>query len=136
MSVQLNTAQNVGIMTRLAVLRLLGALTVTTASRMHGPDVQPAAVSAMPAAIDDSSGSETLEVYYSPLDSTRVARFFGLGMAYHMAIVYTDRNGVSRAASSCPSDLSAPQTPEHPLGRLRLVRRSALDVWHAGVGLS
>ncbi len=102
-------------MIRLAVLRLLGALTVTTASRMHGPDVQPAAVSAMPAAIDDSSGSETLEVYYSPLDPTRVARFFGLGMAYHMAIVYTDRNGVSRAASSCPSDLSAPQTPEHAL---------------------
>lgn len=83
---------------------------------MHGPaDVQPAAVSAMPAAIDDPSGLETLEVYYSPLDSTRVARFFGLGMAYHMAIVYTDRNGVSRAASSGPSDLSAPQTPEHAL---------------------
>ena len=103
-------------MIRLAALALLGALTITTASRMHGPaEVQSAAVAVMPTAIDDPSGSETLEVYYSPLDSTRVARFFGLGMAYHMAIVYTDRNGVSRAASSGPTDLSAPQTPEHAL---------------------
>ena len=99
-------------MIRPAALALLSALTVTTASQMHGvANVQSAPSPVMPSANDDPLGVETLTIYFSPLDSTRVARYFGLGMAYHMAIVYTDRNGVSRAVSSGPSDSKAPQTP-------------------------
>lgn len=103
-------------MIRSSALALLGAMTFTAASQMHGPAaVRPAAVAALPAAANDPAGRETLDVYYSPLDSTRVARYVGLGMAYHMALVYTDRDGVSRAVSSGPSNLAAPQTPEYAL---------------------
>ncbi len=103
-------------MIRSSALALLGALTFTAASQMRGPAVwRPAAVAAMSAATNDPLGRETLAVYYSPLDSTRVARYVGLGTAYHMALVYTDRDGVSRAVSSGPSNLAVPQTPEYAL---------------------
>ena len=106
------------IMIKTSALALLGAMTVTTAAQMHPPVDAPVAAAALPAAVSDLEGKETLAVYYSPLDSTRVAGHVGLGMAYHMAVVYTDRNGVSYGASSGPSDLSAPQTPAHALSAI------------------
>ena len=54
---------------------------------------------------------ETVIVYFSPLLSTKILGVLGLGVAYHMAIVYTDANGVSFGASSGPSDHMTPQTP-------------------------
>lgn len=103
-------------MIKISALALLGAMTFTSAAQMRMPADLPAVAPALPAAVDDPAGTETLAVYYSPLESTRVAGAVGLGMAYHMALVYTDRNGVSHGASSGPSDLAAPQTPRHALG--------------------
>lgn len=97
-------------MLKLSALALLGAMTFTTAARMHGDVVAPPDI-AMPAAVDDPTGDESLAVYYSPLASTEVARYVGLAKAFHMAIVYTDAGGISHGASSGPSDLAAPQTP-------------------------
>lgn len=104
-------------MVKVSALALLSAMTFTTAAQMRLPTDMPAAAApALPTATNDAGGLETLTIVYSPLDSTRVASSVGLGMAYHMAVVYTDRNGVSYGASSGPSDLSAPQTPRHAFG--------------------
>ena len=54
---------------------------------------------------------ETIAVYFSPLASTKVAALIGLGMAYHMALVYTDRTGQSFGASSGPSNVRTAQSP-------------------------
>ena len=54
---------------------------------------------------------ETIAVYFSPLASTKVAALIGLGMAYHMALVYTDRTGHSFGASSGPSNVRTAQSP-------------------------
>lgn len=97
-------------MLKISALALLGAMTFTTAARMHGDVVVPPAVT-LPAAVDDPSGGESLAIYYTPLDSTEVARYFGLAKAFHMAIVYTDGVGFSHGASSGPSNLAASQTP-------------------------
>lgn len=97
-------------MLKLSALALLGALTLTSAAQVHA--VAPASPT-LPAAVDDASGGETITVVYSPLPSTKAARDFGFGMAYHMALVYTAKDGVSYAASSGPSNLAAAQTPKH-----------------------
>ena len=101
-------------MLKVSALALLGAMTLTSAAQMRAVTVGPAAPP-LAAAIDDATGGETLTIYYSPLDSTKVARELGFGMAYHMALVYTDKAGVSHGASSGPSDLRTPQTPTHAL---------------------
>ena len=99
-------------MLKISALALLGAMTFTTAARMHGTatfDASP--VVTLPAATNLPNGLEKLEVVFSPLDSTEVARYLGLGKAFHMALVYTDRDGISRGASSGPSALAVAQTP-------------------------
>ena len=58
---------------------------------------------------------ETIVVYYSPLASTKVAAAVGLGLAYHMAIIYTNQAGQSFGVSSGPSKQSTAQTPVHAL---------------------
>ena len=106
-------------MLKLAALALAG-LTVVAMTPRIVPDVefpQPApAVTAAP--WSDDASRETLTAYYSPLPSTGVARFVGLGMAYHMALVYTDADGRSYGASSGPSDLASGQTPRNALSAL------------------
>ena len=62
-----------------------------------------------------ADGVETLSVVYSPLESTKVTARLGFGMAYHMALVYTDRSGTSYAASSGPSIGSSAQTPANAI---------------------
>ena len=54
-------------------------------------------------------------VYYSPLASTKVAAALGLGLAYHMAIIYTNEAGESFGVSSGPSKQGTEQTPIHAL---------------------
>ena len=54
---------------------------------------------------------ETIAIYFSPLASTKVASVVGLGLAYHMALVYTDSAGRSFGASSGPSNQATAQTP-------------------------
>ena len=97
-------------MLKISALALLGAMTFTTAAQMHGDRIAPPPIT-LPAATDDPSGDESLAIYYSPLNSTEVARYFGLAKAFPMAIVYTDAAGISHGASSGPSDLAASQTP-------------------------
>ena len=103
-------------MIKIAAFPLLGAMAFTTAARVH-PPVQPAprpaVVFHVHAAVADprATGVETITVYYSPLESTKVTKLVGFGMAYHMAIVYTDRAGHSFGASSGPSNNASPQTP-------------------------
>jgi hypothetical protein len=58
---------------------------------------------------------ETIVVYYSPLAATKVAAYVGLGLAYHMAIIYTNAAGQSFGVSSGPSNQSTQQTPAHAL---------------------
>ena len=58
---------------------------------------------------------ETIVVYYSPLAATKIAAYVGLGLAYHMAIIYTNGAGVSFGVSSGPSIQSTQQTPPHAL---------------------
>jgi len=54
---------------------------------------------------------ESITVYFSALASTKVAAYVGLGLAYHMALVYTDHTGTSFAVSSGPSNQMTQQTP-------------------------
>ena len=54
---------------------------------------------------------ETIAIYFTPLASTKVAAVVGLGLAYHMAIIYTDGAGRSFGASSGPSASATAQTP-------------------------
>ena len=106
-------------MLKLAALALASLTVVAIAPRLT-PDVlfpQPIPA-AEPAPWSDDASRERLTVYYSPLPSTGVARFVGLGMAYHMALVYTDAAGRSHGASSGPSDLAAGQTPRNALSAL------------------
>ena len=108
-------------MFKIAVLPLFGAMAFTTAAQVHVPvaPVTRQAISApmhrlpIHAAVTDpnATAQETITVYYSPLESTKVTRLVGFGMAYHMAIVYTDRAGHSFGASSGPSNSTALQTP-------------------------
>ena len=103
-------------MIRIAALPLLGVMAFTTAAQVHPPapqTVRRAPTFHMHADVADPSatGTETITVYYSPLESTKVTRLIGFGMAYHMALVYTDRAGHSFGASSGPSNAASPQTP-------------------------
>ena len=61
---------------------------------------------------------ETIAIYFTPLASTKVASIVGLGLAYHMAIVYTDSVGHSYGASSGPSNQATAQTPALALGAI------------------
>ena len=61
---------------------------------------------------------ESIAVYFSPLVSTKVLSAVGLSLAYHMAIVYTDANGISFGASSGPSNPTTAQTPSMALHAL------------------
>ena len=54
---------------------------------------------------------ETIAIYFSPLASTKIAATIGLGLAYHIAVVYTNGAGQSFGASSGPSNQSTHQTP-------------------------
>lgn len=102
-------------MIKIVALPLLGAMAFTTAAQVHpqAPQVRQAIVMPVHAAVTDTTatGTETITVYYSPLESTKVTRLVGFGMAYHMAVVYTDRAGRSFGASSGPSNNTSPQTP-------------------------
>ena len=62
---------------------------------------------------------ETIAVYFTPLASTKVLGLVGLGIASHIAIVYTDASGTSFGASSGPSDHMTAQTPGYALSALR-----------------
>ena len=61
---------------------------------------------------------ETIAVYFTPLASTKVLGLVGLGIATHMAIVYTNAGGTSFGASSGPSDHMTAQTPGFALAAL------------------
>ena len=103
-------------MIKIAALSLLGAMAFTTAAQVHlpvAPSTSPTLSIPMHAAVTDrdAQGTETIVVVYSPLASTKVSKLVGFGMAYHMAIVYTDRAGRSFGASSGPSNNAIPQTP-------------------------
>ena len=106
-------------MLKLAALILASAIVMATAPRITSdvqfPQPDPVAV---PAPWSNDASRETLAIYYSPLSSTSIARFVGLGTAYHMALVYTDAAGRSYGASSGPSDLAAEQTPSNALSAL------------------
>ena len=109
-------------MIKTAALSLLSAVEFTATVQVHSPvdhpsRLQPAiTLHVHPAVTDDRANAiETIAVYYSPLESTKVTRLVGFGMAYHMAIVYTDRAGNSYGASSGPSDNASPQTPANAL---------------------
>lgn len=54
---------------------------------------------------------ETIAIYYSPLASTKIAAYVGLGLAYHMALVHTNNANVSFGVSSGPSNQGTLQTP-------------------------
>ena len=54
---------------------------------------------------------ETIAVYFSPLASTKIAAAVGLGLAYHMALIYTNMAGQSFGVSSGPSNQMQRQTP-------------------------
>jgi hypothetical protein len=58
---------------------------------------------------------ETITVYYTPLESTRIVEYVGLGLAHHMAIVYTNSAGQSFGVSSGPSIQSIQQNPPNAL---------------------
>jgi hypothetical protein len=55
---------------------------------------------------------ETIGLYFTPLASTKVAALIGLGLAYHVAIVYTNSDGKSFGVSSGPSNQMTRQTPD------------------------
>jgi hypothetical protein len=61
---------------------------------------------------------ETITVYYSPLEATRIIAYVGLGLAHHMAIIYTNSAGQSFGVSSGPSIQSTQQTPPNALRAL------------------
>jgi len=61
---------------------------------------------------------ETIAVYYSPLEATRIIAYVGLGLAHHMAIIYTNSAGQSFGVSSGPSIQSTQQTPPNALRAL------------------
>lgn len=61
---------------------------------------------------------ETIVVYFTPLASTRIIAYVGLGLAHHMAIVYTNSAGQSFGASSGPSIQSTLQTPQNAISAL------------------
>ena len=104
-------------MIKIAALPLLGAMAAfTTAGQVHPsapPAPRPAITMPVHGAVTDpdADGTETITVYYSPLESTKVTKLVGFGMAYHMAVVYTDRAGNSFGASSGPSNDAGAQTP-------------------------
>jgi hypothetical protein len=58
---------------------------------------------------------ETITVYYSPLDGTRIVEYVGLKIAHHMSIIYTNRAGQSFGVSSGPSVQMTQQTPDNAL---------------------
>jgi hypothetical protein len=58
---------------------------------------------------------ETITVYYSPLEATRIVEYVGLGLAHHIGIVYTNSAGQSFGVSSGPSIQSTQQTPPNAL---------------------
>ena len=106
-------------MIKTIALSLIGAVAVTTAARVHEQPRPWRAAIALPmhAAIKDMRANEieTLSVVYSPLESTKVTGRLGFGMAYHMALVYTDRAGISYAASSGPSIGTSAQSPANAI---------------------
>lgn len=67
---------------------------------------------------------ESIVLYFSPLASTKIATLVGLGMAFHVAIVYTDSTGLSFGVSSGPSSHGALQTPG---SALRAIVDAALE---------
>lgn len=74
---------------------------------------------------------ETIAIYYTPLASTKILGLVGLGVACHMAVVYTDGRGTSHGASSGPSDHRTAETPGfalEALGDLAMARPSAFGV--------
>ena len=108
------------IMIKAVALSLLGAMAFTTAAQVYPPRSSreiPAAASIVHNAVptDRRRQVETLSITFTPLTSTAVARYAGFGMAYHMALVYTDAAGTSYGASSGPSDLQSPQTTANAL---------------------
>ncbi len=58
---------------------------------------------------------ETITVYFSPLEATRIVEYVGLGLAHHIGIVYTNNAGQSFGVSSGPSIQSTQQTPPNAL---------------------
>ncbi len=67
---------------------------------------------------------ETITLYFSPLESTRIIEYVGLGLAHHIGIVYTNKDGQSFGVSSGPSVQSTLQTPPNAL---RAIVRMADD---------
>ncbi len=61
---------------------------------------------------------ETIAIYFSPLASTKILAGVGFGLAYHMALVYTNASGLSFGASSGPSDHMTAQTPGYAIHAL------------------
>ena len=107
-------------MIRIVAFAFAGLTAFTSAEQVSHRHVSatPQTASAITLEDTDTEGMESLRVYYTPLDSTEVAKYVGLGKAYHMAIVYTDARGLSYGVSSGPSNLSAPQTPTGALSAL------------------
>ena len=102
-----------------ASMTILGSAGAVSALVPHSEPQSTKFVQNSPAVVaSPRSGLESLVVYYSPLKSTKVTRDVGFGMAYHMAIVYTDRSGTSYCASSGPSNSKAAQTPQNALRAL------------------
>ena len=107
-------------MFKTSALALLGAMAFTTAAQIHPPTPAGSTFGhAVHSVVGErETGRETFAVYYSPLNSTTAVGYLGLGMAYHMAIVYTDAAGRSYGVSSGPSNLSAAPTPAHAFSAL------------------
>ncbi len=68
---------------------------------------------------------ETIVVYFTPLAATSIIAYVGLGMAHHMAIVYTDKAGQSFGVSSGPSIQSTLQTPQNAITALNSLDENA-----------
>lgn len=54
---------------------------------------------------------ESIAVYFTPLEFTKIVTVVGLKVACHMGIVYTNADGLSFGVTSGPSNSMATQTP-------------------------
>jgi hypothetical protein len=102
------------------LLALFGAMSMATAGPLATSHQTPApAVAIVESELAaDQKGQETIAIYYTPLSSTEAARQIGFGLAYHMALVYTDKQGRSFGASAVPSNHATAQTPRNMLSAL------------------
>ena len=58
---------------------------------------------------------ETIAIYYTPIAATKTLAVVGLGLAYHMSLVYTNSSHQMFGATSGPSNHNANLAPQQAL---------------------